>query len=45
MKIFLHNGNIPNVDGFDTQHIFDMVINYNGTFKNVNSVITLSQRL
>lgn len=38
-----HNGNIPNVDGFDTQHIFDMVINYNGTFKNslINVIKTI----
>jgi len=34
-----HNGNIPNVDGFDTQHIFDMIVNYNGSFK--NSLINL----
>lgn len=38
-----HNGNVPNVDGFDTQHIFDMIINYNGTFKNalINLIKTI----
>ena len=28
-----HNGNIPNINGFDTQHIFDLIVNYNGTFQ------------
>lgn len=34
-----HNGNIPNVDGFDTQHILDVILAYNGTIK--NSLINL----
>ena len=29
-----HNGNIPNVKGFDTQHILDVILGYNGTIKN-----------
>tara|TARA_Y100000817_G_scaffold308802_1_gene297048 strand:+ start:682 stop:1974 length:1293 start_codon:yes stop_codon:yes gene_type:complete len=38
-----HNGNIPNVTGFDTQHIFDLIYNYNGTFKNslINIIKTI----
>lgn len=38
-----HNGNIPNVTGFDTQHIFDLISNYNGTFKNslINIIKTI----
>ncbi len=34
-----HNGNVPNINGFDTQHIFDLIVNYNGSFK--NSLINL----
>jgi len=42
-----HNGNVPNVDGFDTQHIFDMIVNYNGTFKNslINLIKTIPLRI
>jgi len=29
-----HNGNIPNIKGFDTQYIFDIITKYNGSFKN-----------
>ena len=38
-----HNGNVPNVEGFDTQHIFDMLVKYNGTFKNslINIIKTI----
>jgi glutamine phosphoribosylpyrophosphate amidotransferase len=38
-----HNGNIPNVDGFDTQHIFDIISNFNGSFKNslINIIKTI----
>ena len=34
-----HNGNIPNIVGFDTQHILDLIVNFNGTFE--NSLINL----
>ncbi len=34
-----HNGNIPNIKYFDTQHIFDLIVNYNGTF--IDSLINL----
>lgn len=38
-----HNGNIPNVDGFDTQHILDVILGYNGTIKNalINLIKTI----
>ena len=38
-----HNGNIPNVDGFDTQHILDVILSYNGTIKNalINLIKTI----
>ena len=38
-----HNGNIPNVDGFDTEHIYKIINEYNGTFKNslINLVKTI----
>ena len=38
-----HNGNIPNIIGFDTQHVVDLIINYNGTFKNslINVIKTI----
>ena len=38
-----HNGNIPNVDGFDTQHILDVILAYNGTIKNalINLIKTI----
>lgn len=38
-----HNGNVPNVSGFDTQHIFDLICNYNGSFKNslINIIRTI----
>ena len=38
-----HNGNIPNVDGFDTEHIYKIISEYNGSFKNslINLVKTI----
>ena len=38
-----HNGNVPNIKGFDTQHIFDLIVNYNGSFK--NSLINLIETI
>tara|TARA_Y100000590_G_C15722067_1_gene1013852 strand:+ start:411 stop:1709 length:1299 start_codon:yes stop_codon:yes gene_type:complete len=38
-----HNGNVPNIEGFDTQHIFDLIVNYNGSFK--NSLINLIETI
>lgn len=38
-----HNGNIPNVDGFDTNYIYKIITDYNGTFKNalINLIKTI----
>jgi amidophosphoribosyltransferase len=38
-----HNGNIPNISGFDSRHIFELIQNYNGTFTNalINVINTI----
>tara|TARA_Y100000996_G_scaffold408851_1_gene388586 strand:+ start:1252 stop:2553 length:1302 start_codon:yes stop_codon:yes gene_type:complete len=38
-----HNGNIPNVKGFDTQHILNEILKYNGNFK--DSLINLIKKI